>query len=72
MNSSIVAINLSRVVYLVDEVNNLSNFLLLHIQDKKLMTDVRLAREETKEFGKAWPKLWNSFLLNFIYRKFPI
>ncbi|KAA0007353.1 MAG: hypothetical protein FE042_04200 [Thermoplasmata archaeon] len=72
MNSSAVAINLSRVPSLVREVDNLSIFLILYAHDEKMRDEVKLARDEAKEFGKAWPKLWENTLLKIVYARFPI
>jgi len=72
MNSSVVVINLSKVPPLVREIDNLSTFLILHAYDGKTRKEIRLARDEVKEFGKAWPKLWESPILNIVYRHFPI
>jgi len=66
MLSTYSAINLSRVRDLVESIDNLSSWLLLHRYDKETMRAVKLARKAVREYGKAYPKRLPYIIYRFI------
>ena len=68
MLSTCSVINLSRVKDLVESIDDLSSWLLLHRYDKETMRAVKLARKAVREYGKGYPKR----LPYIVYRVIPL
>ena len=69
MHSSVAVVNLSRIPELVNSVDQLSSRLILHLIDKNVTWAIKNARQDAREFGKAFPKFT---IFDRIYRKLPI
>lgn len=69
MHSSVAIVNLSTIDDLVEAVNTLSSYMLLNQEDKEFKIDIRQARDDVREFGKASPKSWIYYK---IYQKLPL
>lgn len=54
-HSSVTIVNLSRINKLKKSIQNLTQFLILHLNDEEMINSIEKARRETREYGKgAW------------------
>jgi hypothetical protein len=70
MHTTCIATNLSRLGALVDELNNLSSFLILHNDNEDLQKTIEKARSQVREYGKGVSKIWS--ITTNLYRRFPL
>jgi len=70
MHTTCIATNLTRIDNLVNELNNLSSFLLLHKDSEDVQEAIGKARSGVREYGKGVSKIW--FITRSIYRRFPL
>lgn len=64
---STAVIDNSKIVSLKDSVNNLSEYLLLHLNVEKTKKDIEKAREKTQEYGKCNCKFKNLWKIYYRY-----
>ena len=66
MHSSVSVVNLSKICILKKEIQNLTEILILNLEDKDVNGAIKKARKETREYGKGQPRY---FVHPLIYAK---